>query len=252
MAGWAAILVMAVTIPLSGSRSCTLLALLLFIIASVHLAWRIVAKRRRAYEPIAPPIVAIVMGWLFVFGGAWFVGRDTILARLETTRDQVAHMREIGGIGDRARLYNDTWRMAQDKIYFGWGMASYPHIFFRFYNTRESRVDRLPVFFNDAHSDWLQSLAEHGLAGSALLALCAVVPLWHVRRRTAFGPLASYVLIGCALVLLYAWIEFPFGNLAVVLVWWVLYFTGIQLARLRQLEDGAAVTADSGPRTTDH
>jgi O-antigen ligase len=138
--------------------------------------------------------------------------------------------------------------MAEDKLWFGWGMSSYPHVFSRLYNTRESKVDRLPVFYNDAHSDWLQSLAEHGIIGSALLALCALVPLWQVRISSSVGPLAGYLLIGCFLVLLYAWIEFPFGNLAVVLTWWVLFFAAVQTARLRQREEGPA--EDHGHRTT--
>jgi O-antigen ligase len=234
--GWVAILLTAVTVPLSGSRSCTLLAVLLFGFVSVHLVWRIVVHARRTHAPVAPPLGGLLIVWLLVIAGAWFVGRDTILARLEKSREQIAEMREMGGIGDRALLYRNTWHMARDKIWFGWGMNSYPHIFYRLYNTRESKLDRLPVFFNDAHNDWLQSLAEHGVIGTALLALCAAVPLWHVRRKCFAGPLSTYLLLGCGLVLLYAVIEFPFGNLAVVLVWWVHFFAAVQLAQLRPID----------------
>jgi hypothetical protein len=239
--GWVALLLLAATVPLSGSRSCTLLALVLLGVVSAHLMWRAIVKRRHYKESIAVPVAGIGVALALLAGGAWLVGRETILSRLETSRQQVAEMRELGGIGDRALLYHNTWRMARDKLWFGWGMSSYPHIFFRLYNTRESRADRLPVFYNDAHSDWLQSLAEHGLIGSALLALGALVPLREVRFRSAVGPLAAYLFVGCALVLLYAWIEFPFGNLAVVLMWWVLFFTAVQTARLRQREEGVAV-----------
>jgi O-antigen ligase len=236
LAGVVTILLAAATVPLSGSRSCTLLALLLFGCASLHVAWRVVSRARRSRTPVAPALSGLVLVWLLALSGVWFVGRDTIVARLEKSREQIAEMREMGGIGDRALLYRNTWRMARDKIWFGWGMSSYPHVFYRLYNTRESKIDRLPVFYNDAHNDWLQSLAEHGAVGTVLLALCAVVPLWHVRRKCFAGPLSTYLLTGCGLVLLYAGIEFPFGNLAVVLVWWVHFFVAVQLTRLRPID----------------
>lgn len=236
VSGWVALLLLAATVPLSGSRSCSLLALLLLTLVGAHLVWRVVAARRRQRASAAAPVAGIVAALALVVGGAWFLGRETITARLATTRHQVSEMRELGGIGDRALLYHNTWRMARDKLWFGWGMHSYPHVFFRLYNTRESPVDRLPVYYHDAHSDWLQSLAEHGVIGSALLALCALLPLASLRHTAGLGPLAGYLFAGCLLILLYAWIEFPFGNLAVVLTWWTLFFAAVQLVRLRTHE----------------
>jgi hypothetical protein len=250
VAGWAVLLLLAVSVPLSGSRSCTLLVLLLLGGVGAHLVGRVLARRRRHQESVTAPIAGIGAALALVLVGAWYVGRDTITARLATTQDQVAEMRELGGLGDRALLYHNTWRMARDKLWFGWGMNSYPHVFYRLYNTRESRADRLPVFYHDAHSDWLQSLAEHGLVGSALLALCALVPLWHLRRASSLGPVAGYLFIGGLLVLLYAWIEFPFGNLAVLLTWWVLFFIGVQTLRLRPHEERTPVGSAAPPAGT--
>jgi len=248
VSGWAALVLLAASVPLSGSRSSTLLALALLGLVSVHLVWRVLQRRRHQGLSAALPIAGILLALVLVVAGAWSVGGDTIRARMATTQQQVAEMREIGGIGDRAILYGNTWRMARDKLWFGWGMASYPHVFFRLYNTRESLADRLPVFYNDAHSDWLQSLAEHGLVGSALLALCALVPLRTLRLRTSVGPVSGYLFVGCLLILLYAWIEFPFGNLAVVLAWWLLYFAAVQNTRLRQREEGTNGSADTAAK----
>ncbi|MBI5692637.1 MAG: O-antigen ligase family protein [Verrucomicrobia bacterium] len=246
LAGWVALLLLAATLPLSASRSCTLLGLFLLGFVSSHLLWRMIQRRRSYKESIALPVAGIAAGGLLVLGGGWYVGRDTIVARLQTTQSQVAEMRELGGIGDRALLYRNTWRMAAAKPWFGWGMASYPHVFYRFYNTRQS-PDRLPVFYHDAHSDWLQALAEHGFLGSAFLALCALVPLARLGLRSSPGAFSGYLLVGCGLILLYAWVEFPFGNLAVVLTWWVLYFSAVQSARLRLREEGGG-SATAGRR----
>ena len=69
-------------------------------------------------------------------------------------------------------------RMAGARLWFGWGMGSFPRIFY-IYNDPGTliRRDHLPIYYHDAHSDWLQAAAEHGLVGAALLALCALVPL---------------------------------------------------------------------------
>jgi len=228
-----AVLVIAAAVPLSNSRSCTLLTLVLLGAAFVHLGARIVEHRRRTRESLAPPLVGALAALGFAAGGIWYLAGESIVQRAEKTQEQVALMRERGTIGDRAILYNDTWRMAKDKLWFGWGMASYPHVF-SLYNTRESKVDRLPVNYHDAHSDWLQAFAEHGVIGSALLGLCAIVPLWRRRLRHLLSPWPAYLIGGCGLIVLYAWIEFPFGNLAVVLTWWLCFFSAIQYVRLHE------------------
>jgi hypothetical protein len=51
------------------------------------------------------------------------------------------------------------------------------------------------------------------------------------RRRRRFESLPRALLAGCGLVLLYAWIEFPFGNTAVALTWWLCFFVCLRYAR---------------------
>ena len=240
--GLIAVFFMAATIPLSGSRSCTLAMLALFGGALVHWTMRVVRQRRRLRESIVPPLAGVALALALAAAGVWFVARETILVRADLTRAQVGAMWQQGGIGSRAQLYGDTWHMARDRLWFGWGMESYPHVFGRFYNTQRSTIDRLPVFYRDAHSDWLQAFAEHGLVGSTLLALLALVPLWSLRRESVGSPVVQFLLAGCALLLLYAWIEFPFGNLAVVLTWWLCFFCAVQYARLQDRESPSQST----------
>ena len=227
-----AVVAISVTLPLSGSRSCTLIGAAVLAGASVHAALHVARRRRERRLNPFPPLLALGFFWAAITGAAWFTGRGTILDRLETSRSQIAQMRELGGIGDRALLYHNTWRMARDKPVFGWGMSSYPHIFYGFYNTRKS-VDRLPVFYNDAHNDWLQALAEHGFVGTGLLVACAGVPLWLCRKSIRHSLITVYLLAGLGVVLSYAVIEFPFGNRANVLVWWCLFFAALAYARSR-------------------
>ncbi len=242
LSGLTALLLVAITVPLSGSRSSTLLGGALLLLAFVVWAAGVVRRRRgRSASPV-PILVAGMLAVAVGLGAVWFVARDTIRTRLELTRTQVGHMRAIGGIGGRAVLYRDTWKMAADRPVFGWGMASYPHVFLR-YNSQTS-PDKLPIFYRDAHSDWLQALSEHGFLGSALLALCAVVPAAGLRRWQLQSAVPVSLFAGCAAVLVYAWVEFPFGNFCVIFTWWLCFFCAVQYARLQERDPASRQATD--------
>ena len=71
------------------------------------------------------------------------------------------------------------------------------------------------------------------------------LPLLRLRRRHFGSPVPAYLLGGCGLLLLYAWVEFPFGNGAVVLTWWLCYFCAIHYMRLQDLEAPSPVAKAS-------
>ena len=219
------------TIPLSASRSSSLLAILLLGGAFVHWIARLVRQRRAYHESAILPIAGAGLALAIAGGAIFWLARPVIEQRVALTQDQVAQMRAQGSIGGRAILYRDTWRMARDRLWFGWGMGSYPTVFFT-YNTQDVKLAGFPITYADAHSDWLQSVAEIGLVGTVLLGLHGVVPLLALRRGRFGSPLPGYLFGGCGLILLYAGIEFPFGNPAVVLAWWLCFFTGVRYAWL--------------------
>ena len=219
------------TIPLSSSRSSSLLAIMLLGGTLLHWIARLVGKRRAYHESAILPIGVACLALAIAGAAIFWLGWPVIEKRLALTQDQVAQMRAQGSIGGRAILYRDTWRMARDRLWFGWGMGSYPTVFFT-YNTQDVKLAGFPITYADAHSDWLQSVAEIGLVGTVLLGLHGVVPLLALRRGRFGSPLPGYLFGGCGLILLYAGIEFPFGNPAVVLAWWLCFFTGVRYAWL--------------------
>jgi hypothetical protein len=87
----------------------------------------------------------------------------------------------------------------------------------------------------EAHSDWLQSIAETGFVGTTLLLLMTFIPFLSVPFRKLSHPLVGYPLLGCAIIALYAWIEFPFASGAVLITFWTVYFSAIRYARLQEI-----------------
>ncbi len=225
-----AVVVVAATAPLSSSRSSTALAGLLLGIAFFDALRRLRREGAGAGERRLR-IVLLTSTALVGTAAVYWLAEPVLRVRATHTRAQIMQMREAGTIGARAQLYGDTWRMARDRLAFGWGLSSYGTVF-PFYNAQES-ADRLPQHYEDAHSDWLESLAETGLLGTACRALMLLVPLLAVRRCwSQAGPLAVYGLIGCGLVLAYAWVEFPFGNAAVILTFWLIFYASLRLLQL--------------------
>jgi len=224
---------LALTEPLSASRSCTLLLLPIVGCALVQWVGRLLRQRRRFHESVAAPLVATVATLAAVAAVGWMLAGNIILSRLDTTRGQLAAMAAAGTKDSMAVRYRDTWHMARDKLWFGWGMDSYPHVFMQYNSQLINPADGLYNLYYNAHNDWLQSLSEHGLVGTVLLAACGLVPLGSLRGHR-IGPLAGYLGFGCGLLLLYSLVEFPFDNPAVALSWWLCFFTALAYARLSE------------------
>lgn len=216
---------LAVTMPLSGSRSCSLMALLLLVLAAAHWMLPMLRRRHHDHQPIMVSAMITSLGLLAVIWIAYVLGEPMIRERWQETQAQVAEAKQEQNRNFRVQLYADTWSMAKARWLWGWGLGSYPVVFQDFNSQRESAADRLPKYFHDAHSDWLQSLAEQGFAGTLLIGLCGLLPLWIHRRTLTRSPVTWYLLGGGGLLLAYAWVEFPFGNTAVFCAFWVTLFT---------------------------
>ena len=226
------VIFLALSVPLSGSRSSSIMVLSLLLFAFIN--WLFITARNRSRKNRKPwgSIMAAAALLIAVVFAAYKVGEPVIRERVQETKNQIIALSSPEEFGSRPTLYRDTWTMAKERLLFGWGMGSYP-VVFQIYNTSSiSPVDGLPMFFHDAHSDWLQSVAEVGIIGTALLGLCALIPLWHFRQTLFRSAISNYLLGGCAMILLYAWLEFPFGNTAVVITFWTAFFTALSYGRI--------------------
>jgi O-antigen ligase len=245
--GTVAIIFIAATIPLSGSRSSTVLGTLFLLGALGHFILRLIRQRRMHHESVAPHVAAILCAAVVAFAGIGYLARDVIRARAHLTTQQIYSARQEDGLNSRLQLYSDTWRMASVKPVFGWGLETYGTVF-QIYNSQlpqegwfQKRV------YQEAHSDWLQALAEVGFAGTALLVALGVATLIAVRWRRVRSQIPFYLLAGAGIVLVYAWLEFPFANPSVMLAFWLSVFVAARYARL-DLEEQIEEYAPNDPR----
>lgn len=230
--GAVAIAFMAATAPLSGSRSTTVLMLFVLAIAVAQFLGHVVRSRRAHHESVLLPVAGIVLAFALTLGGAGYLSRDVIIARTELTARQLERIRTEDTMNSRLTLYRDTWEMAARKPVYGWGLETYGDVF-RIFNSQ--RVPERWIgapHYREAHNDWLQALAEVGFAGTGALLLLGLAPLWGVWRLRSDSRLPIQLLFGCGILLLYAWVEFPFANPAVMMLFWTSLYVAAAYARL--------------------
>lgn len=230
--GVLATLLLALSVPLSASRSCTALISLLLFGALTHFLLRLIRHRREHHESAMLPVAGIVLAALLSLGAIGWLSRDVIAQRTRLTTEQLGRIAREDTLNSRLTLYRDTWRMAAAKPVFGWGLESYAHVF-RIFNTQRAAEHWVGIpFYARAHNDWLQSLAEVGFVGTGLLALLLLGPLLSVPWRRVTSMVPRYLLAGGIIVLLYAWVEFPFANPAVMLTFCATFYCALRYAAL--------------------
>lgn len=217
------LLFLGASLPLSSSRACTALGLVILVIAFWHWMRRLLADRRRYGRSLAAPL-----GWsaaviLLCMGAVAWLAQPMIEERYEKTVAQIQGTDNHEITEGRLILYRDVLRLFADRPLFGWGMGSFPHAFYS-YNSQDKLRRVHPSVFQDAHSDWLQCLAEQGVVGTLLLATAVALPLRRSFSSMLRSYFARYVLLGCGMVLILAAFEFPFGNPAVQLEWLLCLF----------------------------
>ena len=237
--GIISLLLMAMTPALCGSRAGIVLVCAVMFICVSHALLAVLRRRRSHHESVAMPVAGLALCVTLTVGGAVYLGQAPLRERWNDTQGQW----QAGLIGERLKLYADTWQLAAAHPLFGWGLGSYDKVLMLIRPRPLEARRQYEHSYVDAHSDWLQSLAEVGFVGTLLVGMCGVLPLLHLRARLFASPVPGYLFGGCGLILLYAWVEFPFGNPAVVIAFWTCFFCAVRYARLQDRDPNAGPSA---------
>jgi O-antigen ligase len=230
-----AVLFIALSAPMSVSRSATALATVVVVVATAQLLWQLAARRRADRRPVAPVLAAVCLVVLAVTAAAGWLASASIEARTRETREALSE--NSGLFQGRLDLYRDTWSLVTQKPLFGWGLGSFGTAFQTIRPRPVALSRQYERSYVEAHSDWLQAAAETGFVGLFLLLAMGVLPLLWLPRTGWRHPLVGWPLFGCALIALYAWVEFPFANGAVMISFWTVYFAALRYATLQHRAD---------------
>ena len=130
----------------------------------------------------------------------------------------------------------DMW---QDRWLYGWGAGSFRYGFTKYAQPypeiSPSSEGGGRRYWEHAHNDVLEFPVELGLAGMLPVAGMLGYAAWQLgRRRFWRNPVSLSLVLGCALVLMHAWVDFVFQCPAVLLTWSVLLIGAIRWQELDQ------------------
>lgn len=178
--------------------------------------------------------------WLLAVGGAAFLAVTAVFLNLQTGikeaqtlwsgEDQVSFM-----VREKAR--QATLDMFEDRKLTGWGAGSFRHVFptyQRNYPEIQLRGRRM-LWWDHAHNDHVQLLAEVGIVGYGLAALGFFWGLWRFLRCRGFTqPHLVLGLMGVCLALVHGWVDFPLYNTAVLTTVVALGVAALRWAEIEQ------------------
>jgi len=191
--------------------------------------WRAGQKRRAAlYALPALVFIALVLG--STAGAVWWWRQGSGTSLEVNPRDASLPLRYA--------IATTSAAMIQDEPLWGWGPGSFRYIAPDYLRknplfTDPARPSVLRYNVNYAHNDWVQILAEWGLAGASLFAAILgwwVTQVWRLRRIL---PGESWILLGSVMLIFAgAMADFPLYNPAVLIVIGVLLATAIKLGEI--------------------
>jgi len=154
-----------------------------------------------------------------------FDGKDnTVVVRQTATKATFDMWRGARWLGHGAGSF---------KLIFPQYQQHYPSIYEFHVTVKGKKVPRR-FFWENAHNDIAQTLAEFGLVGTGLIALGMLWGLVRfVRIRAWANPISITLILGLIATLIHSWGEFVFQNPAILVTWAAL---GIISLRWSELE----------------
>jgi len=207
------------TVPLSGSRSCTLIYALAYLVYTGQLVSDILPRAIGKTKKIIYSILCGLMLLSLLLFCSFLASEETHKEMLSVTVRQFGSLKE-GQLETRFYIARDTFKMFLDKPIWGWGLGTY-----RFVINDSDRYlgNEHEYAFIHAHNDWLQYMSEVGIVGFLLIAILASTPYLLYKKRGMKNPITSWLWGTVFTIHAYALLEFPcrtpaVSTLAIVMV----------------------------------
>ena len=172
---------------------------------------------------------------------AGLLGIGLATSRVENAWARFAEMMSRPVVTDRARtlLRQAGGDMLRDRWLLGWGAGcfryNFPDYARKYPEIHYFTNGKAEMYWEHAHDDLLEFPIELGAAGLLPLGVVLGCGAWQLgRRRFWRNAVSSCIVLGGALVLMHAWVDFVFQNPAVLLTWGVLLVGAARWAELDQ------------------
>lgn len=221
---------------LTTSRMSTLVLLVMLAIFGTIMA----AGRKKTHRAMFPLMfalgLALGLGVLLVA-----MNRERLLERFS----QLASNPD-GTLRSRTLVHRATWELAQDRWLCGWGAGSFRHAFPLHAQKYPELcyMGKATRYWEHAHSDPLETLAELGVLGTLPMLLAGlIVASALLQKRFWRSPVACGVLIGAAALALHSCADLIFQSPALLFTWATLLLVAIRWLELDQARAGAGSAA---------
>ena len=243
-----AALFIGITIPLSGSRSGTVLLLVLLTLISVVLGWAATRHFDTSFKRLTALVRTFFACFLILGAMVWFglnLDRETKSEAFGNTLQQWEKYQK-GSPPMRYYLWKDTFKMFLDKPVFGHGLGSFRalHPLYQsveYKRERESSLAsahrKLKPLTEHSHNDFFQYLAEIGVVGVFLLLFVPTLGIWQ-NRKSVLSVTPDWALVGCILFAIYSFVDFPTRTPACLLLLLVTLSLALKHASLEKERRG--------------
>lgn len=207
------------------ARAATAVSVVFFVVVALAYAVRLMFQSRGGTPRLVTAVTALFGAGLMTVAITQ-METDTVWKKYESLFNE----EHTYSVTNRQLATRATYDMARDRLVFGHGAGSfrflfplyqqhYPEIFVgdRWDSKNKKMMKDRRLYWEYAHNDYVQLLAEVGVVGAtlALAALvCLLIAAWQVNLATQFGLLI--MMGGPALVAATAAVDFPFHNPAVL------------------------------------
>jgi O-antigen ligase len=184
-------------------------------------------------RPFATMVLATGIGASVALVG-YALKNDNVYARMQNVfvqgLEQTAQSRNL------AR--DATWDMVKDNPITGWGAGSF-RFYFPKYQLHYPEITTAPgvkrLYWEHAHNDYLEFLAEVGIIGVGLLLACLSFGIGKlIQVRFWANPASLLIVLGLLQTLVHCWADFNFQNPAILITWCILWPVLIRWTELEE------------------
>ena len=227
-----------VMVIFSASRVSILLLLVFMLAVGGRLLLRLALRKGPVRDrPEFGPVILLFLGW---------IGLGLLAFQSDRVADRVvgALVDPSAAIRDRALARQAAGDMLHDCWLLGWGAGCFEYGFPKYtkpFPEVHSLANGARRSWEHAHDELLEFPIELGAVGLVPLAVVLGSATWHLGRRRFWRNVVPFCLVvGCALVLVHASVDFVFHSPAILLTWGVLLAGALRWMELDQPGGSAA------------